>query len=253
MRSECLVTIHQPQYLPYLGLLAKIDAADTCVSFDTADYQKNYFDNRNRVLTKSGITWLTVPVHCSLKTPIRDTKIAGRTWVRKHLQTLRQAYGKAPFFEPYFSEFSSLLNSREFLFISDLAEATVGWLLNSFGSATSLAKASELGEEGNKNPKERLMELVHRSGGRGYLAGPSWRNYLTQSDVADFAKAGIAFYESEILEVRYAGCNGFHPNLSAVDLLFSCGKAGIDVIRNSIMVRKVSCEPAPFGDLASRR
>lgn len=248
MRPRSLVTVHQPQYLPYIGLIAKIDAADVCVFFDTADYQNGYFDNRNRVMTKNGPAWLTVPVHSKPRTPIRQTPIAEYTWVRKHLQTLRQAYGKAPFFEPYFTEFSSILTAWPFSSIGELAEATTRWLLRSFEIGTRLRRASSLGDDTDAVSRDRLIRLVTSSGGNAYLAGPSWREYLSRDDIGEFSRQGLAFFEAQIVDVPYVAHNGHFPNPSAIDLLFSKGPEGRTTIREAIRAQEVPYEQPSISD-----
>ena len=57
-----IITIHQPQYLPWLGYLDKIDRADTFVLLDNVQYKKNEWINRNRIKTINGPQWITVPV-----------------------------------------------------------------------------------------------------------------------------------------------------------------------------------------------
>ena len=70
------VAIHQPHYLPWLGYLAKWAAADLFVFLDTVQYEKNGWQNRNRIKTQAGATWLTVPVHAPHGTPISAVNIA---------------------------------------------------------------------------------------------------------------------------------------------------------------------------------
>lgn len=248
MRPRCLVTVHQPQYLPYIGLLAKIDAADACVFFDTADYQKGYFDNRNRVMTKNGPVWLTVPVNYKTRTPIMQIPIAQYAWVRKHLQTLRQAYGKSPFFEPYFTEFSGILTDWPFSSISELAEATTRWLMRSFDIKTVLRRASSFEDDSGISSRDRLIGLVKNNGGNAYLAGPSWSHYLTREDVGEFNRQDIVFFESQVFDVSYEAFNGHFPNPSAIDLLFSKGPEGITIIRKAIRTQEVQYEQQAFSD-----
>src|SRR5919199_1238191 len=58
-RQAMRVAIHQPQYLPWLGYLAKRAAADVFIYLDTVQYEKNGWQNRNRIKTKDGPRWLT--------------------------------------------------------------------------------------------------------------------------------------------------------------------------------------------------
>ena len=57
-----VVTIHQPECFPWLGFVDKAAQADAFVLLDDAQYSKNYFNNRNKVRTAQGWSWLTIPV-----------------------------------------------------------------------------------------------------------------------------------------------------------------------------------------------
>ena len=83
------VAIHQPQYLPWLGYLAKWAAADVFVFLDTVQYEKNGWQNRNRIRTADGAHWLTVPVHAHLGTPIGAVSIdTTQPWRSRHLRAI---------------------------------------------------------------------------------------------------------------------------------------------------------------------
>ena len=72
-----IVGIHQPQYLPWLGIIDRVLQSDIFVMLDNVPYSKNYFYNRNRIKTANGWNWLTVPVLFKGKfgTLIKDVKI----------------------------------------------------------------------------------------------------------------------------------------------------------------------------------
>ena len=60
-----IVSIHQPNYLPWLGYFDKIIKSDIFVIFDDVQYprgKKGFFGNRNQIKTNNGKMWLTVPV-----------------------------------------------------------------------------------------------------------------------------------------------------------------------------------------------
>ena len=60
-----IVSIHQPNYLPWLGYFNKIARSDVFVIFDDVQFpigKKGFFGNRNQIKTNNGKMWLTVPV-----------------------------------------------------------------------------------------------------------------------------------------------------------------------------------------------
>ena len=44
-----IVSIHQPNYLPYIGFFHKVMCSDVFVIYDTAQFVKDRFDNRNKI------------------------------------------------------------------------------------------------------------------------------------------------------------------------------------------------------------
>jgi hypothetical protein len=68
------------------------------------NYQKGGWRNRCRILTANGPQLLSIPLaggkHQQM--PIREVRIDNsRNWRRVHEQTIRSAYGRAPFFDFY--------------------------------------------------------------------------------------------------------------------------------------------------------
>ena len=56
------VMIRQPGYLPNIGFFKKIQSCDIFVFLDDVQFVKDRFDNRNRIKSSDGITWITVPL-----------------------------------------------------------------------------------------------------------------------------------------------------------------------------------------------
>ena len=69
------LTIHQPEFAPWLGFFHKVSLADALVILDDVQFRKNYFHNRNRVRTPEGWNWVTVPVEkAPLETPMNEVR-----------------------------------------------------------------------------------------------------------------------------------------------------------------------------------
>src|SRR5437870_12240442 len=96
------IAIHQPQYLPWLGYLDKLDCTDVFVFLDTVQFKKNEWQNRNRIRTAQGWQYLTVPVLHEFPQRLDQVRINNQTdWRRKHLTALETHYRKAPHYDRY--------------------------------------------------------------------------------------------------------------------------------------------------------
>lgn len=222
------VAIHQPQYLPWLGHFAKLAAADCWIFLDTVQYEKNGWQNRNRVKTPRGAQWLTVPVQAPLGTLIRDVVIDGaQPWGRKHSQALRVNYARAPHFARYFPDLERLL-SRPWRLLADLNVEVTRFLGEALGCSPRMVRASEL-PAGRTDPTARLLDLCRAAGADTYLAGQEGARYLA---LDQFQAGRIAVLGQEYQHPTYAQLHGdFLPFLSVVDLLLNHGESSLQILR----------------------
>lgn len=223
-----IVSVHQPHYFPWTGYIDKIDSADVFVVLDTVQFEKNGWQNRNRIKTSGGWTWLTVPVLHHFGERVVDVGLDIRTpWERKHRAALATWYGKAVYYReyaPYMDEFYS----RKWERLCPLADENLRFFLDAFGVSTPVVKASELGAFPDE-PNERLAEIVRRLGGDTYLAGGGFAGYYRPEP---FEKANIRVVEQKYEPQEYTQLFGpFIPGLSSIDLLFNCGNESLAVIR----------------------
>ena len=56
------VAISQPTYLPWIGYFDLIDQVDAFIFLDSVQFEKQSWQQRNRIKTPKGLQWLTVPV-----------------------------------------------------------------------------------------------------------------------------------------------------------------------------------------------
>lgn len=207
------VTIHQPEHLPWLGLLAKVAAADLWVVLDNVQYRRGYFQNRNRMLHDGRPIWLTVPVTGKRATLIRDIRVAHdphwrQTYLGRLRHSLRHLSKDGPL-EAVSAMFDAALAHESLL---ELNMDIVEWLLPEFGITTRRLLASDLGAAGTKS--ELLRNLCVAAGADEYLAGPFGRDYL---DVDDFARHGIRVLFFDFEHPTYDQPGPFVPCLSSLD------------------------------------
>ena len=222
------VAIHQPHYLPWLGYLAKLDRADCFVYLDTVQFEKNGWQNRNRIKTPQGTQWLTVPVRHHFGQTIAEVPIAdGEDWSRKHRQALTTHYGAAPHFGAARPALETLY-AASWERLADLAVASVECVARLLDIQCPTVRASALGPLPHE-PTERLLAICRRLEADTYLAGAVGPEYM---DLERFTRAGIRVLVQEYRHPDYPQRYGpFLPNLAAVDLLCNVGPGSLAVLR----------------------
>ncbi len=223
-----LVTIHQPQFMPWLGYFDKMDQADLFVLLDTVQYKKNEWQNRNRLKSAQGPQWLTVPVRFHFPARIDEVAVNDEApWRHKHLQALRSNYGKARFWESEEDSLADLYGGREGL-LRDVNGLTIDWLGSRLGIDTERRWASDLPVT-EEDPTQRLVEICRHFGASAYLSGAEGRNYL---DISSFTAAGIDVIFQEYVPTAYPQLFGdFESHLSALDIVLNCGPESPGILR----------------------
>ncbi len=228
------VAIHQPNYLPYLGFFHKLSLVDTFVLYDTAQFSKNDFHNRNRIKTPSGTAWLTVPVSRPALRPIREVRISAATsWADRHLKSIEANYSRAAYFVSYRDELR-IVFKKSWLFLAELNESLIRMLAKAWDFPVRFVRASEcLGVTEEASRSSRLVELVRAVGGDEYVSGPGGLDYV---DPTVFGGVGLRLQVFRHAEYRQLW-GPFLPSMSAIDLLLNEGDRGRETIIRSGEVR----------------
>jgi len=225
------VAIVQSSYIPWKGYFDLIRSVDEFILLDTVQFSKGSWRNRNRIKTKDGLAWLSIPVYTSgrLRQAIEDTVVSDATWAARHWRHLRDAYARAPFFERYAASFEAAYQSLRSDRLSYINRAPTELLCEALGITTPIRSASDYRPGDGR--MQRLLDLCRQTGATEYLSGPAARGYI---DETLFADAGIALHFAD-----YSGYPEYpqlHPPfehaVSAVDLLFCTGPRAIDFMKD---------------------
>ncbi|MDW3206362.1 MAG: WbqC family protein [Alphaproteobacteria bacterium] len=219
------IGIHQPNYLPWLGYFRKIARCDEFVFYDNARLPlgKSYV-SRNAIRTHQGTQWLTVPIGKE-QIPISEVKVSDQRWRKKHVGSLMQSYGKAPYASVLKDAVFPVLE-HEFDRIADLNIALIKSLASWIGLAdVRFLRASELGlsEEGAESIEPILQALDATVYVTGKGAGTQ-----RSIDEASLNALGIDvdYISAEFPEYRQLH-GAFEPRMCAVDACANIGPDGV--------------------------
>lgn len=227
-----IVTIHQPEHLIWLGLVDKISQADIFVILDTVQFEKNYFQNRNKIRTNTneGWKWLTVSVvKKSFDTKIKDMEISyNDDWTKKYLNILRESYKKAEFFSNYYPKIEGLILEKN-KYLTDLNFKLIKFVLESFGvSDKKIIRSSEMDLPEIKGGTEVNLSICKKLSAETYLSGRSGKDYL---DTKPFSYNNIKVIFHEFNHPEYKQLyEPFIPYMSSIDLLFNYGPEAKDIL-----------------------
>ncbi|MBI4825107.1 MAG: WbqC family protein [Nitrospirae bacterium] len=231
-----ILTAHQPVYLPWLGLFHKIALADAFVSFNQVQYLPKDWNNRNRIKTRSGPIWLTVPVLKAghREKTIKDIRINNsEPWRRKHWKSIQLNYSNAPHFDRYASFFEDVYN-REWENLTDLNEYMLKFFLDILGIKVDFRDASQYNFEGVKSGL--VLDMCKKLNADVYIFGELGRDY---ADEKAFELAGVKPVFQEYKHPSYPQVNGdFISHLSILDLLFNCGGKSLEILMEGNMTKE---------------
>lgn len=220
-----ILSVHQPQYIPWLGYFDKIAKSDCFVLLDTVQYKPREFQNRNKIRTKDGWIWLSVPVVSKGKgrQRIGDLEIDNSfPWQHKHKGSLETWYGKTRFFDEIFPFFENVYN-RNWEKLVDLNLHIIEYILKQLDIRTPIYFESALDIKNTKT--DRIIEICQNLKADTYLSGIGGKEYLEEEK---FSQAGLKLMYQDFHHPVYQqqfmkDSADFISNLSTIDLLFNEG------------------------------
>jgi hypothetical protein len=229
--------ILQPGYLPWLGFFDLLEKADIFVVLDDVQYTTRDWRSRNRIKTKDGMMWLSVPVKSKgvrLK-KIRDVEIENsQKWNMHHLKSLKTFYRRALYYDEIM-EICNSLYSRAFKYLIDLDMEFIMRFYEYLSMRTKVVFSSDVPWSGWKD--ERLLSICRHLGATHYMSGDAAKDYLrdrifiAEGIVVEWHNYQHPFYKQVWLEEQ-----GFISHLSVVDLLFNHGRESLDILTSTKIV-----------------
>lgn len=225
------VAVIQSSYIPWRGYFDFIRSVDLFVIYDDVQYSKGSWRNRNRLKTRQGLKWLTVPVTVSLGQRICDVCVSAGalSWGEKQRAQLRDSLGSAPYFDDAVALWDECIAHRDHL-LSRLNVRLLREICGYLGIQTEFAFSSDFALRGEST--QRLVDLLIKVGATSYLSGPSADDYL---DRLMFAEKGIRLeYKSYDYGVYPQLWGGFEGAVTILDLIANCGRKSVQHILSRV-------------------
>ena len=214
--------IMQPYFMPYLGYFSLIKHTDNFILFDTVQFIRHGWIERNRILKPDeGWQYIQVPLIKAQgrATLIKDVLINNaENWQNKVLAQIQHYKKKAP----YYYKVVNLLNtlfSDEYKDISSLNRASLQIVCDYLGFQRDLPVFSEMGVaiEPANAPDEWALNICKALGADSYINPIGGTEFF---DRAKYSNAGIdiSFQKMELLEYEQKRTS-FEPGLSIIDVL----------------------------------
>lgn len=219
------ISIQQPEFFPWLGYFDKLRQVDKVVFLDNVQFKKRYFENRNKVRTYQGWTWLNIPVKTKGRYTQRIMEVEidnSQPWQKRIVSAIRCNYRKATYWEDYGESLCGLV-SRPYVLLVDFNLSVILFLMEKLGVKREWYLSSALGTE--HSGSDLILEICRKMHATDYLSGKDGGSYLKEEE---FIKNGIKLHYQNFMHPVYKQFHGgFFEGMSVIDLLFNYGPDSI--------------------------
>ncbi|MFT5759926.1 MAG: hypothetical protein ACI9LM_004710 [Alteromonadaceae bacterium] len=234
------LAIMQPYFFPYLGYFSLIKQSDKFIIFDTPQFMRKGWIERNRVIKLSGgSVYVKVPlVKAPLSTLINEMMIDNSSqWKDKIFSQLDIYKKKAPYYKQVVSLVKECLTD-EFNSISKLNERILKYVCSYLGIETEIVVFSEMDIEVDSPdaPDEWALNICKSLGAKQYLNAAGGQSFF---DVNKYNKNDIDLYfiEQPLYEYDQFG-KDFEIGLSILDvMMFNSPEEIMDMLSQGSLIK----------------
>jgi len=224
-----IASIHQPNFMPWLGYFDKVMKSQQVVIFDSVQVSSGKsYSSRVLILLNGKEHWLSLPIKragnfgqkiCEVE--LLDYKI---NW-RKNLGSIRQAYAKAPFFKEVFPLLEEFME-EEHTHLAQFNKSFIQKITKRLGGEHVIFVNSSHNADLMKSESSQtdyIVETCLAFGIKKYLTGTGGSAGFLEKE--KFAENGIELLFQKFTHPQYKqrGTEEFVPGLSVIDCLMNNG------------------------------
>lgn len=213
--------IMQPTYLPWLGFFDLIRNVDTFVIYDHVQFEKQSWQQRNRIRDKQGEIMLTISVlhEKGLSRTVRDVRIDNsKSVLSKHLTSVKLAYSRAKNFDILFPDIENIY-SRKFDYLIDLNIEIIKMGMKYLSIEKKMLFSSEMNITGQK--VEALIDVCKQVGANKYLSPVGSKIYIDENNLFSFNNIELSYQNFTHPTYQQLSRPDFISHLSFFDYLFN--------------------------------
>lgn len=236
-----IVTIHQPEHLPWTGFFHKMMCADFYVYLDHVQYRKDYFQNRNKIVNNQGKEiWATIPLKSgSMHDHILDKETVNG-YSKKYISLIESSYRQSKYFDKYFEKFK-LIFKNEHRDLVNLNLDIIDFFRGELRINTPTVRSSNLiinsaSSEVYESPSLMNLDICLKLNADSYIAGTGAS--LDYLDLELFRDNNVEVLFQNYIPPVYPS-NYFYPGLSTLDLLFNQGENSKQIILDAGSIKKI--------------
>ena len=214
-----ITTIHQPDFMPWIGYFDKIKSSELLIYLDDVQFSRRGWTHRDKIKVLDKFVWLTVPIEKknNYHQSIKELKIKDNLALYKiHLDIIKNAYRKSKNFDQVFPSLEKIYK-KNFNFLIDLNIE----IIDLFCDFLEIKKKTFFSSQYNISTKstERLIDLLEINNSKKYLTGEPSKSYI---DTDIFKNKGIEIIWHNLDEKEYIKkYERFDRNLSTLDFLMN--------------------------------
>lgn len=217
------IAIMQPYFFPYIGYFSLIKNTEYFVFFDTPQYIRKGWINRNRIIGANGeAAFFTVPIEKTRReTPINEVNISSHTdWRNKILGQLN-IYKKAP----YYKQVIELVKDVTSLQTSSISELAINSVVKTCEYLQMNIKYDVFSNLNLKLPEinapdEWALYIAKELGYDTYINPPGGKSFFNRDKYLK-ENIDLQFLTQEIIAYNQKK-EKFVPALSIIDVMMFC-------------------------------
>lgn len=215
------VLISQSNYIPWRGFIDLIRQADIYVVYDSMQFTKNDWRNRNLIRNNGQAKWLSVPCGSSISRSIDEVYPVLNNWNEKHIATIKHSYSKTLFWPKFGDEIIETYTALSDCSLTELNIRLLSLIMKIENINTKIVKDVNVISRSKllqAERNERLVMLCKELNAETYITAPAAKNYLRDKLFSN-ESINVYFYEYP----KYASYTDLDRELSWIDPLVHKG------------------------------